>query len=509
MKVHLLYRDRDFDEGAPLPANAPALMQDLELETLLSTMAQGDRLLYLVAKQAVLAGLRDDLDTVLHRQAVLRDCLEHEPVVRTLYDLAVDAIEARRTGWYGIFGHYPSSILHGAVELLQMLASRLGQLQRLADAQAGRFASEGFRTLFATVRAELDDDYLARIRAHLGELRFRDGVLISAGLGPGNQGVRHVLRRSKEAKPGWLRRLFARRPAAFTFQVDPRDESGARALAELRDRGLNHVANAVAQSADHVLDFFIRLRLELAFYLGAVNLHKVLAARGVSLCFPEPAPAGSGRCGGTGLRDACLALTLPGQVVGNDLAADGRRAVVVTGANRGGKSTFLRSVGLAQLMMQSGLFVAADSFRSDLCAGLFTHYRREEDASMRSGKFDEELGRMSGLVGALAPGALVLLNESLAATNDREGSEVARQIVLALLEAGVRIFYVTHLVEFSHRLWQEAGADGALFLRAERQPDGRRTFRILPGEPLHTSFGADLYRTIFTERAAGALSPPC
>ena len=33
---------------------------------------------------------------------------------------------------------------------------------------------------------------------------------------------------------------------------------------------------------------------------------------------------------------------------------------MVTGANTGGKSTFLRSVGLAHLMMQAGMFVSAN-----------------------------------------------------------------------------------------------------------------------------------------------------
>jgi hypothetical protein len=54
------------------------------------------------------------------------------------------------------------------------------------------------------------------------------------------------------------------------------------------------------------------------------------------------------------------------------------------------------------------------------------------------------------------------------------------------------------LYEFAHRLWQET-AEGVLFLRAERREDGQRTFKVLPGEPLQTSFGADLYRRIFEE----------
>jgi DNA mismatch repair ATPase MutS len=49
-------------------------------------------------------------------------------------------------------------------------------------------------------------------------------------------------------------------------------------------------------------------------------------------------------------------------VVGNTVDLDGKSLVIVTGANQGGKSTFLRSVGLAQLMMQAGMYVGAESF---------------------------------------------------------------------------------------------------------------------------------------------------
>ena len=115
---------------------------------------------------------------------------------------------------------------------------------------------------------------------------------------------------------------------------------------------------------------------------------------------------------------------------------------------------------------------------------------------MTSGKFDEELARMSGIADTLTPDSLLLFNESFAATNEREGSEIARQIVHALLETRVKIFFVTHLYEFAHAFWEDK-LDGALFLRAERQVNGQRTFKLLPGEPLETSFGVDLYKEIF------------
>jgi len=153
------------------------------------------------------------------------------------------------------------------------------------------------------------------------------------------------------------------------------------------------------------------------------------------------------------------------------------------------------------LMMQCGMFVAAESFRADLCRGLFTHYRREEDVALESGKLDEELRRMSGIVDALVPDSLVLLNESFAATNEREGSEIARQIVCALMGTRAKVFFVTHLTEFARGLWDE-GLDSTLFLRAERQDDGRRTFELHPAEPGDTSHGADVYREVFADGTA-------
>ena len=125
---------------------------------------------------------------------------------------------------------------------------------------------------------------------------------------------------------------------------------------------------------------------------------------------------------------------------------------MITGANRGGKSTFLRGIGLAQLMMQCGMFVPAAVFPRQCLRWLFTHFKREEDASMRSGKLDEELSRMSAIIDNITPHSIVLFNESFASTNEREGSEIARQIVRALLERGVKVLLRDPPVRFGARV---------------------------------------------------------
>ena len=91
-------------------------------------------------------------------------------------------------------------------------------------------------------------------------------------------------------------------------------------------------------------------------------------------------------------------------------------------------------------------------------------------------------------------GDLVLFNESFASTNEREGSEIGREITEALLECGVEVVAVSHLHMFAASF---RGRVEAQFLLAERLDGGRRTFRLLPGEPEETAYGEDIYRRVF------------
>jgi DNA mismatch repair ATPase MutS len=496
MKAHLLHIDRAFAPRASMPICEGALIADLALETVVSAMARSDPTVADVAREELLSSLTD-VAAILYRQSALNDCIENAAAVRELYALASETLEAERRAFLlGMAGRTAGSVLFRAVELLEMLEERLQRLRRFVDRSATGFASPAFTALFAMLRAELADDYLESIREHLQRLRFPEGVLLSARLGEGNKGKEYVLRRGRPAE-GWLRRtLGGRGSESYSFKIADQDEAGARALAALKDRGIALVADALAQSTDHTLSFFKTLQNELAFYVGCLNLQETLIALKVPTCMPRPFAPRDERRSAVGLYDVSLALTLGEIVVGNDLRADGTRLTLITGANRGGKSTFLRSLGLAQLMMQCGMFVGAERFEASAGERLFTHYKREEDASMQSGKLDEELRRMSAIVDAVVPDSLVLLNESFAATDEREGAEIARQVVAALVEAGITVYFVTHQYEFAQTVMSTSGED-VLMLVAERRDDGTRTFKIKPGTALQTSYGKDLYDRIF------------
>jgi DNA mismatch repair ATPase MutS len=274
--------------------------------------------------------------------------------------------------------------------------------------------------------------------------------------------------------------------------------AGLDALAELKDHGLARAAAVLSASAEHVKSYFLALRQELAWYLACLRLRAVLVGADQPTCLPQPRPLGTTGTVARGLYDPLLLINGDQTPTTSDLDADAASLVVITGPNQGGKSTFLRALGVAQLMMQSGMFVAAGSFSAEVADAVYTHFKREEDPSMTSGKFDEELARMSAVVGAARPGSLVLCNESFSATNEREAALVGGDVVEGLVEAGVRVRLVTHLFELAERLRREV--EPAVFLRADRGEDGTRSHRIVAGEPLPTSYGADLYEEVFGER---------
>jgi hypothetical protein len=516
MKVHLMFPDHElpFDphavmrnrkrrsrERVPEEKRRPeddALIQDLRLETVVHAMAGDNEFLALVAMNNLLGAFSNDIQTILYRQEILRDCISNAGVIAAIYNLAMDAVALSNKHWWGLSSHFASSLLYSSTELMGDLLESLRSLRTIAEAEGRSFKSTGMTQLFATLSTELNDDYLSSIEDHLNALSFRDGVLLSAELGEWNESTNLVLRKPPGKRRTWIERLLNKGPRGFTFRLDERDEAGAQILADIRNRGVHRVAVALAQATDHVVSFFRILQTELAFYIGCTNLYQVLSDKGEPICYPSPQLPGCRKLNFAEMYDVSLALKSEARIVGSSINADGKQLTIITGANQGGKSTFLRSVGLAQLMMQSGMFVGAEHFESDICPTLFTHFKRQEDEGMNSGKLDEELQRMSAIANGLTPESMILFNESFAATNVREGSELARQIVLALLEKNVRVLYVTHLYDFA-RTFFERKSRTDIFLRAEREFDGSRTFRLVEGEPLMTSFGDDLYRQIFEE----------
>lgn len=281
----------------------------------------------------------------------------------------------------------------------------------------------------------------------------------------------------------------------FTLSVN--DEAGAEDVSERMNMALDKSVDTLTFAAKNVRDFLMRLRDELAFYVGVLNLCEHFKKKNIDYCMPSFCEEVYKQRRIYGLSDASLALSIE-ETVSNDLDTDGKLLYIITGANQGGKSTFLRSIGQAQIMAQAGMIVCAKEYKSHIVSGVFTHFSKLEDRTMKSGKFDEELKRMSGISDRIKPGSLILFNESFQSTNEREGSEICREITEALIENNIEVFFVTHFYAFAETVMNKKSGD-TVFLRANRLEDGKRTYKIISGLPQQTAFGRDLYEKVFNK----------
>lgn len=465
---------------------------DLELEHILNAMSRGDPLIRNVCRQVLDQPLQKEAD-ILYRQEILQDCLAKPELIRSLYQICRNAGIQRKNAWYRLDSPYMSTVYSGAVTLLDIYMEALTELRRTVE--TAEFFSRGLCSLSRMLRQELSEEYLEELRALRPDIANKKEMLISARFGPFLQGVSYVRRRPnpKSFHLPWKRVPSSLLPVRGTEELVD--------LTHRQDRAINDVANAMAQASDNVEAFTRQLQMELAFYVGAMNLYERMKELQLPVSFPVPCP-GNTRLW-RGLYDGSLALLTGGKVTANTLSSRDKSLYLITGANQGGKTTFLRSVGQCQLMAQSGLFVFAEVCRFPLRTQLFTHFKREEDQEMNSGRLDEELDRMSGIVDRLRPGGMVLSNESFASTNDPEGSRIFEQITRAFLQRNVELFSVSHLMNYAAKF---AGEDYTLCLRAQRTESGKRTFRLEPGKPLVTAYGEDIYRKVFPPDDT-ALSP--
>jgi DNA mismatch repair ATPase MutS len=497
MKTFLMFREGE----RPLEGNeswgSEYLIQDLELAMIIDAMAEGDDFLKGVCRNVLLKPLTDPA-ALTYRQDILKDCISNESTVRRIYEIVVTCLEKERreSFWFGQTN--PELIVYESAKILRILVMGFRQINKELSDAINKFSSSGFRKFLEQLNRELDDSYLNSIEEKLDNLKFPNGVSVSVNLGPGNVSTNHILlgptTKRKSINP--LTKVSGGKH--YTYNLPPRDEAGAQAVAEIRSESVSSIVGTLKEASESVLGYMKKLREEIAFYLGCLNLHRTVTDKGGELCFPVPAPSDGFSLSFEGLYDISLKISTGSDIVSNSIDADGKSLVIITGANRGGKSTFLRSIGQAQLMFQSGIFVPATSFRSDLKDSLFTHFKREEDRGMTMGKLDEELARMSEILDHVSGNSMILFNESFSSTNMREGSEISFNIVSALKEKGLKIFFVTHNYEFASRI-EEHTKSGTLFLRAERKDDGTRTYRIIAGRPSETGYSLDLYRSIFNE----------
>lgn len=535
MNVKLLYSYKDW---MPIKqyADWQGIVKDLGLEALFraaghDSVVNASRVVYAEHADSFLSQSMRRVacvplrtrEEVLYRQAILKDCLRNETFVGKLYLLATKVLEdweklGKTKNHTGIRDTKAELITD--IEVFRLLISGIESVRNLLLENMDGLSSKGFSELLERILAEFSPERQEELEKILQAVTFyadssvrraernvfhlnKPVIQIDCGLADGLKLGDLKLEKLENkvenySNPyGIKAKLQGRINTMLPQYVALYKNTALQAdAAELEYQTVSYVMACCGEVLQSFGAFFEQLRFQIGFYLGAINVYHQMKRYQLEDCFPEVGEQDS--LSYKDLKEMIMVMTSGAKAVGNTGSLDGKLLTVITGANQGGKSTFLRSIGIAQIMMQCGLMVAAKRYQSGLYPSFFTHFTRREDSAMNSGRLDEELKRMHLIIQRLEENSLLLLNESFATTTEKEGSAIAYDIVKALKEEGVRILTVTHLLSFAQRLYEEMGQEGtdAAFLCAERLEDGSRTFHMIPHAPQQTSFGLELYDEI-------------
>ncbi|KAL2257472.1 hypothetical protein VTK26DRAFT_130 [Humicola hyalothermophila] len=140
---------------------------------------------------------------------------------------------------------------------------------------------------------------------------------------------------------------------------------------------------------------------------------------------------------------------VPNDVYSGDQDA---RFKVITGGNMSGKSTFIRSIALIQLMGQIGSFVPAQYAAIPICDRLFTRLSTEDKPEGNMGTFAVEMAEINVILRQATKDSLVIIDELGRGTSTKEGLAIALAVSEKLIEKGCRVFFATHFTELARVL---------------------------------------------------------
>ena len=169
---------------------------------------------------------------------------------------------------------------------------------------------------------------------------------------------------------------------------------------------------------------------------------------------------------------------------------------IVTGPNSGGKTTYTRAIGQAQVLAQAGLLVPGSSARISPVDAIYSHFAAPERTDIGGGRLTEELERLAQIFRQATRHSLILLNEPLASTDHAAARALCRDVLAGLQLLGARAVFVTHIYELA----DDADLPGVVSLTAgvatiEQNGDAPvPSYSIAPGRPQVAGYAAELAR---------------
>ena len=235
-------------------------------------------------------------------------------------------------------------------------------------------------------------------------------------------------------------------------------------------------------------------RLELSFCIEITRLGDRIRKAGIPLTFPRIAQTKK-----IDIRN-CYDITLLSKdetsIVPNDVAFDEDAPFFyLTGANGGGKTTYLRTVGVAVLLFLCGCPIACTDAEIYPLSGVYTHFPRDERFD-GDGRFADEKKRVAEIHAVRGSDSLILLNETYATTSEEIAVAETEKLADELFASGCFGVYITH----QHSLGQTRIP--YLNVIVDSEDENRRTYKIARRKGVSGSYAKDILKKYALTREA-------
>lgn len=239
------------------------------------------------------------------------------------------------------------------------------------------------------------------------------------------------------------------------------------------------------------------LHEQLGTYIYATHFFLDLQNRGYSICRSQILDR---ECRTMNIRNARSLLLRENDVsknIPNNIHYDPEKNIfVITGANNGGKSTYVKTIGLLQLMAQSGLYVVAEAAEVSLVDCIYTHTVRLDDV-VSGGRFENEMKRMRTIFEYATKYSLILIDEPCGGTSYEEAINQSLVLTAGFQKLGCTVFFTTHLHPFAGEIEKGQFQRAGNLHVAVADIDGKLTYTYQIEEgPAMKSFGKELAKAM-------------
>ena len=462
-----------------------------------------------------------DAEVIRYRIATFDDmlrCQELTEMLNRLVPVLNDIMELRRLeADSGDTTDYLSSITE-----IELYVSSVKVLHDCLTEVKDQLKSPAFIALSELVTTLAESTYYRELNEKLNELtrRVREiksvtvGVNLDAQLRPSSAGVLSINSetfKSGDALDKILRLNFKNDNYTCIANLVPfgkkQNENQKMALSLAFNSAINDVYRSSLRSWKKIVqtyvlentEFLLNLMPEFEFLVKGTNMLRALQQKGCVLTLPDIRPMEERAFSAVGLYNPCVALKIEDEIVDNDIVFDENATIyVLSGPNRGGKSVITCAIGLAQVMMQLGMYVPATSAVISPVDGIYTHFPTGADDTIDKGRLGEECARLSEILDCVTPNSLVLLDESLSSTGSYEASYIAAEVLGGLAHVGCRCLFSTHLHELAAEIDNinarslASGGVAIDTLVAGMKGEGKRSFKITRAKPDGKSYARDI-----------------